>query len=384
MRLGKVKQFFVFGVCALVVFGMVEVFPSITPGLVSFFEKTAAAAVMLQLPEGSIQYIKDRFSDDELQDEPGIQDPAEPASRPESSPSSAPEDIPAESSSPSGENGPQSPPIETIPEGNRGTISELTFGPDQSGLYIPYQSGFIKNSTHLDNDAVLSILDGTLPFAIEAGDQPQVLIVHTHATESYEPYDRTFCDTSNTWRSTDNSQNVVYLGDIITNELRAAGISVIHDSTQHDYPSYNGSYDRSAETVKKWLNQYPSIKVVIDVHRDALEYSPGNLVKPVCFIDGEKTAQVMIISGCDDGTMNMPNWAGNLKWAGALQSTMESDYPGLTRPVYFCYRKYNMDLTTGSLLVEIGGHGNTLAEAARAAEYVGKAMAKTLLATLAP
>ena len=157
---------------------------------------------------------------------------------------------------------------------------------------------------------------------------------------------------------------------------------MIHDTTQHDYPSYNGSYERSADTIRKWLEQYPSIKAVIDVHRDAIESPAGNLIKPVAMIDGEKTAQVMIIAGCDDGTMNMPDWERNLRWAAALQSTAETMYPGLTRPVFFCYRKYNMDLTGGSLLIEFGSHGNTLEETARAAEYMGKAMAQTLLDTL--
>ena len=221
-----------------------------------------------------------------------------------------------------------------------------------------------------------------MELALEDTDQPQVLIVHTHATESFEPFDRDFCDTSYTWRSTDNTQNVVFLGDIIASQLEQAGIGVIHDTTQHDYPSYNGSYERSADTIRKWLEQYPSIKAVIDVHRDAIESPAGNLIKPVAMIDGEKTAQVMIIAGCDDGTMNMPDWERNLRWAAALQSTAETMYPGLTRPVFFCYRKYTMDLTGGSLLIEFGSHGNTLEETARAAEYMGKAMAQTLLDTL--
>ena len=171
-------------------------------------------------------------------------------------------------------------------------------------------------------------------------------------------------------------------GRINAQQLEQAGIAVIHDTTQHDYPSYNGSYERSAETIRQWLEQYPSIKVVLDVHRDAIENPAGNLIKPVAVINGEKTAQVMIIAGCDDGTMNMPNWSENLRWAAALQSTAESMFPGLTRPVFFCYRKYNMDLTTGSLLIEFGSHGNTLEEASRAAVCMGQAIAQTLLGTL--
>lgn len=352
--------------------------------MLSFFGKAAAASAMLQMPEGSVQYLKDRFADDTVSDEP-VNLPASDfvvAPPPTEQEPSAPEPVKAD---PDLEDFPEpgeSPPIDSIPEQNRGTITEQTFSADQSGLYLSFGAGFIKNSTNFTNDEALSFLQKPLELKLEQTDEPQVLIVHTHATESYEPYDRSFCDTSYTWRSTNNLHNVVFLGDIITKQLRDAGIAVIHDSTQHDYPSYNGAYDRSAATIRKWLDLYPTIKVVIDVHRDALEYSSGNLAKPVSLVAGKKTAQVMIISGCDDGSMNMPRWEENFRFAAALQNTMESDYPGLTRPVYFCYRKYNMDLTTGSLLIEFGGHGNTLTEASRAALYTGKSLAKMLLQTL--
>ena len=341
-RSGRFRRLLGTAAAIAVLAGSLAAFPALSTALGSFLGKAAAASAMLQLPEGGMAYLQNRFQDDLVQDEPIS------ASQPQ----------------------------------NRGTITEKTFTADQSSLYIPLSAGYIKNSTSLSNQQVLSLLAQPMELALEDTDQPQVLIVHTHATESFEPFDRDFCDTSYTWRSTDNTQNVVFLGDIIASQLEQAGIGVIHDTTQHDYPSYNGSYERSADTIRKWLEQYPSIKAVIDVHRDAIESPAGNLIKPVAMIDGEKTAQVMIIAGCDDGTMNMPDWERNLRWAAALQSTAETMYPGLTRPVFFCYRKYNMDLTGGSLLIEFGSHGNTLEETARAAEYMGKAMAQTLLDTL--
>lgn len=367
---------------AILLIGALALIPVLKPSLSDFLGKAAAASAMLQLPEGGLSYLQNRFRDALVEDEPEtpassseqpIVDPTI-SSEPEVSggePSSAPEEAPV-----------QSPAIETIAPEHRGTITEQTFSADKGSLYIPLQSGYIKNSTNLSNQAVEKILETPMDLALENTGDPQVLIVHTHATESFEPFDRNFCDTSYTWRSTDNQKNVVYLGDIITNQLEQAGIGVVHDITQHDYPSYNGSYERSAATIKKWLALYPTIKVVIDVHRDAIESPAGNLIKPICTINGEKTAQVMIISGCDDGTMNIPNWQKNLRWAVSLQQTTEGDYPGLTRPVFLCYRKYNMDLTAGSLLIEFGSHGNTLAETARAAEYVGKSMAKALKQTL--
>jgi stage II sporulation protein P len=95
-------------------------------------------------------------------------------------------------------------------------------------------------------------------------------------------------------------------------------------------------------------------------------------------IDGKKSAQVMIISGCDDGTMDMPDYMQNFRFASLLQQQMASDYENLARPVLFDYRKYNQDLTTGSLLIEVGTHGNTLEQVQYAGELVGKSLSKAL------
>ena len=131
--------------------------------------------------------------------------------------------------------------------------------------------------------------------------------------------------------------------------------------------------------MQAYLERYPSIKVVLDVHRDAIEDSDGTRVKPVCEIDGESTAQVMVIAGCGNGSsIALPNWRLNLRFAAEWEAAMESAYPGLTRPVLCGYRFYNQDLTTGSLLIEIGGHANTLDEALRAGEYAAEALAGVL------
>ncbi len=182
----------------------------------------------------------------------------------------------------------------------------------------------------------------------------------------------------NTWRSTDNTKNMVAVGNALEKALRDAGIGVVHDTTQHDYPSYNGSYERSAETIKSYLEKYPTIKIALDVHRDAIQREDDLIVKPTVEINGRKAAQLMIITGSDDGTMNVPEWRENLRFAASLQDAIEQDTPELTRPIFFCYRKYNMDLTTGSLLLEVGSNANTLDESVYTAELVGKSLARML------
>jgi stage II sporulation protein P len=117
---------------------------------------------------------------------------------------------------------------------------------------------------------------------------------------------------------------------------------------------------------------------VLDVHRDAIEREDGTRVKAVTTVNGKKAAQIMIISGCDDGSMNMPDWRENLRFCAALQNTLETDYPTLVRPVLFYYRKYIQDLTHGSLLVEFGTHANSLSEAVYSAQLFAKSLSKVL------
>lgn len=354
-------------------------FPQVKDWLYGATLVSAAMAV----PDGTVELAKQRFQEELLEHSEDDDVDAQPIDTEGTS-----SEEQQEQSQPQQEEGAESdfevtepaeaPPIEEIPEESRGVIAARHYEASDSTAYIPFGSGIIKNSTNLSREQVQEYLNMPLEMTIEDTDQPQVLIMHTHATESYAEYDAEYYDKrSAAWRSRDNEKNVVRLGQIITDELNSAGIVTLHDETQHDYPSYNGSYQRSEETVKKYLEQYPSIKVVIDVHRDAIQ-SGDTVYKAVSEIDGEQAAQVMIISGCDDGTMDMPEWDKNLRFAAALQSTMEEKYPGLTRPVFFCYRKYNQHLTNGSLLLEFGSHGNTLAECERTAHYVGRSLAQTL------
>lgn len=270
-------------------------------------------------------------------------------------------------------------PSSVVKPASAGTIKKQTFKASASRLYIPLQNGYIKNCTTISAEKIAQTIKLKPKFKISTDKSPQVLIMHTHTTESFQPDNDEWFEKGSSSRTTDSAKNIVSVGDEIEKQLKSAGIGVIHDTTLHDYPSYNGSYERSAKTVKKILKDNPSIKVVLDVHRDAIQPNADTMISPVTTINGKSCAQVMIISGCDDGKMNMPNYMENLKFGSALQSCIEKDYPTLTRPLLFDYRKYNQDLTTGSILLEMGGHANTLEEAIYSGELVGKSLAKTLL-----
>lgn len=242
-----------------------------------------------------------------------------------------------------------------------------------------YENISVKNTTGHDID-IGSLLEKDLGFTMDDSSEVQVLIVHTHATEGYMDYDNGTYHESFSSRNTDNSKNVCAVGDAIAAELSKQGIGVINDKTQHDNPSYSGSYDRSFETINSYLEKYPSIKVVLDIHRDSIGYGgEQGKTKPTFTFDGKKAAQIMIMSGYDGtGEYNFPFWEENLVFALKLQKTAEDMFPGMTRPLYFGDFAYNMNVNNGSLLIEMGTDMNTLDEAVYSGELLGKVLAKVL------
>jgi stage II sporulation protein P len=263
-----------------------------------------------------------------------------------------------------------------IPSG-QGKIIRSQFQGGSAPLFIPLANkSFIKNLTKHSFDEVVGMSNAPMDFELKKSNEIQVLIMHTHATEGFEEKISNTYDKSHNSRTTDNNKNIVAAGEIIANELKNAGIGAIHDKTQHDHPSYNGGYNRSAVTVSNYLKKYPSIKIVLDVHRDGIQKDDGTMIAPAVMVNGKSAAQIMIISGCDNGKYNMPNYPKNLAFASKLQQQLEGDYKGITRPILFDYRKYNQDLTTGSLLVEIGSQGNSVDEMKYTGSLIGKSLSK--------
>lgn len=272
---------------------------------------------------------------------------------------------------------PSSEAVETAsPAQAVGKIYEQFFSPYSAGL--SYNNIYIKNAAGLSLD-LKAELATPVAFKIDKNDQPQVLIVHTHATESYMQTERDFYTAADESRTTDNLKNVVYVGETLANVLRQAGIAVVHDETRHDYPSYTGSYERAAVTIREYLEKYPSIKIVIDLHRDSIAVNETDRAKPTVTVGGRKAAQVMLCMGSQSGAVTgFPEWKQNFRLAARLQQTMEVMYPGLARPMLLASKKYNENLTTGSMLLEVGTESNTLAEATLSAELVGNALVSLL------
>lgn len=263
-----------------------------------------------------------------------------------------------------------------VPAGTDNGVPAKTLVPTDPSGYTVCGRVYISNSTKytLTGEELLK------PFAAElTGDAPQILILHSHGSEGYTPAEDDGIVWSGNCRTTDSRYNVVRMGDAMAEVFGEAGISVLHDRTLYDYPEYAGSYDRSLTAIDSYLKEYPSIRFVLDVHRDAIETADGGQVKVVSEIEGQGTAaQLSLVVGSDGGGLSHPDWMENLRLAVAIQEQALTDYPTLMRPLLLRNSRYNQHATTGSLLVEVGTAGNAPEEAELAARLFAAEMVTVL------
>ena len=245
-----------------------------------------------------------------------------------------------------------------------------------------YGEGYINNSTGYTPD-LSSLLNKEL-FGNESGvlyspDKPRVLILHTHSTEAYSENGAIFCESVDSHgRSNNKNESVVSIGKIIADILNENQIWALHCTVMHDSTQYKDSYARAAETIKKYLEKYPSIELVIDVHRDAVIKSSGEIVKAISEVDEKAAAQVMCVVGSDFGGEECPRWEDNLSLALKLRNSLNGSYENICRPVTLKSSTYNQEFAKYSLLLEIGTSGNSYEEAELAAELVANAIVDLL------
>ena len=276
-------------------------------------------------------------------------------------------------------------PIRETPEEPEGELGDLTFAdngvtartlvPTTTEGYVISGLAYVNN--YSNNALTAEDLSGPFDAALGA-EGPQVLIVHTHGSEAYTmPPGQEYQATSE-YRTTDTDYNVVRVGDEIAAVLALYGISVVHDRSMYDYPQYNGAYDRSLASIESYLEKYPTISFVLDIHRDAISDSEGNPYKVISQEPEGTAAQLTLVMGSDGSGLAHESWKENVKLAAAVQNTILAEHPTLMRPITLRNSRYNQHCTTGSLLVEVGAAGNSLDEALLAARLFAKGFAETL------
>lgn len=253
-------------------------------------------------------------------------------------------------------------------------VPSRTLKPSDPKGYLINGSVYINNAS--DTSLDLSQLSGD--FAAKLGaDGPQVLIIHTHGTEAYTMPQGQEYEPSDNHRTLDPSCNMLRVGDEIAQVLTDAGVSVLHDRSLYDYPSYSGAYNRSLASIESYLAKYPSVSFVLDVHRDAVEDADGNEYK-LLSAEEPTAAQLEFVLGSNGGGLSHERWRENLKLACAVQESVLADYPTLMRPIVVRNSRYNQHMTTGSLLIEVGTAGNSLEEALIAARIFAESFAETI------
>ena len=300
--------------------------------LVRWFEKPETQSLLLYLETGR----KVRFSD-------ALEELSEPVTEP-------PETTGA-------------PPTETMPPETEPPALPVFSAQDVSVLDIRYSC-----SVRPDLNTLMA---KPLSWNLNS-KEPRVLILHTHATESYTKHGENYKESS-AFRTLDENYNMISVGNRVAERLQEAGIGVIHDTQLHDYPSYNGSYNHARKAIQAILEENPSICLVLDLHRDA-SGDLNNQFRPVASVDGKDTAQIMLVMGTNAAGLSHPDWKENLSLGLKLHAQLERQAPGITRPMSLRAQRFNQDLTKGSLLIEMGAAGNSHAEALRAAEQLAKAI----------
>lgn len=256
---------------------------------------------------------------------------------------------------------PQSLPTEPEP------TAAATTEPKKQPVSLNLQAAeWIKISNYTDYDPDLEALLAT-PLSWDlTEDGPAVLIIHTHATESYMGTDGN--------RTEDPNYNMLRVGAEIKKILEENGIGVIHDTTLHDEPSYNNAYIYARETIEARLAEYPSIRMVVDVHRDAFDISEEEQLSTYATVDGQASSQLMLVMGTDAGNRYHPNWQENLSVAVKLQVLLEEKYPGICRRMQLRTERFNQDLSPAGMILEVGAAGDTLEQALVAARAFAEAV----------
>ena len=201
-------------------------------------------------------------------------------------------------------------------------------------------------------------------------DEPTVLILHSHATEAYAPTGE-YAELTD-YRTLDTDHNMISVGAYLTELLEEGGIHVLQDTSLHDSPSYSAAYTNSRESVQQYLEKYPSIRLVLDLHRDSYEDAEGNQIVHTVFSQGEQLAQLMFVVGTNYSGLTHPDWRENLSLALKLQTQLEGICPGICRSVNLRSQRFNQDLSEGSLLIEVGACGNSRQEALRATQVLAE------------
>ena len=199
-------------------------------------------------------------------------------------------------------------------------------------------------------------------------DNPTMLIYHTHAGETY------LDSPEGNYHSQNNKdKSVIEIGTLLTEQLNQKGWGIAHSTKYHDYPQFTKSYVNSLETVKSMLNNYKSINIALDLHRDGRDLKTEDDIKKesermTTTYKGEKVAKFFLVVGMKNENINEVQ-----SLAEDITKFAQSKYPELVLPIVKKqYGKFNQYMAKNHMLIEIGSNGTTSEEAKASVKYVAE------------
>ncbi len=259
------------------------------------------------------------------------------------------------------DNNPSAEPVKTTRTSESALINETAYSIDLGALSeTPYPIPLLSDAESADAVDVFG------------ENSPSVLILHTHGTECYAD-----APNASNYRTDDTAQNVVSVGDALAEALSEEGISVLHCREMFDKDSFIKAYQNSARAARDYLSRYPSIRYIIDLHRDAVPDGDG-YADLSTELFGEKCARLMLVVGTDEAGANHPNWQSNLRVAQAIQNSAEKKYPSLMRGINLRRASFNQQIASGYFLLEAGSCGGELSEAQKSVRLFAKSFADVI------
>ncbi len=223
------------------------------------------------------------------------------------------------------------------------------------------------------------VLDKNVGVSLK-GDGPKILIYHTHDTEAYTQTPEFSYEPSGDWRTKEQDRSVVAVGEELARLLREQyGIEVIHDTACHEPPLITAAYSRSLATMQSYKSRYPSLEMFIDLHRDGV--SATGFEDDFVVIEGREVARLMFVVGTGrgatgQGTEPLPDFESNYALALGLTQKLLSYNERLARDVRVKSGRYNQQVSSKCILVEVGHNANTLEQALAAMPYLAAAIAE--------
>lgn len=202
---------------------------------------------------------------------------------------------------------------------------------------------------------------------------PAVLILHTHGTEA-------FADQAETgYHTTDKSRSILQVGKALSDVLTSEGIGVLHCTELFDEGAFDMAYYNAARYIRETLEAHPSIRYILDIHRDAITNADGIGIRPLSVEGDTEYAQLMFVVGTDHGGSGHTEWETNLALAARLQSSIHESHPTLMRDINLRSASFNAQYAPGALLIEAGAACSDLEEAVRSIRLFGEALAAEIL-----